>query len=90
MPQHIHGQYQDLGDNCLAEHCDDANVDGILDECEVVQGDVNGDGNVAVDDILAVIAAFGACAGCDEDVNGDGVVNVNDLLFIINCWNGEC
>lgn len=90
MPQHIHGLYQDLGDNCLAEHCDDANLDGILDECEVVQGDVNGDGNVAVDDILAVIAAFGACAGCDEDVNGDGVVNVNDLLFIINCWNGEC
>ena len=89
-PSHIDGDFQDQGDNCFADVCDDANADGIVDECQVVPGDINGDGEVAVDDILAVIAAFGPCDGCPEDVNGDGTVDVNDLLQVLNCWNGAC
>jgi hypothetical protein len=50
------------------------------------QGDVNGDGIVNVNDLLAVINAWGPCPCCAADVNEDGVVNVNDLLLVINTW----
>ncbi|MCI0629426.1 MAG: hypothetical protein L0Y44_02080 [Phycisphaerales bacterium] len=48
-----------------------------------------GDGVVNVNDLLAVIAAWGACAGCQADLNADGVVNVDDLLAVISAW-GPC
>ena len=52
--------------------------------------DVNGDTQVNVADLLAVIAAWGACpAPCAADTNGDGQVNVTDLLAVINGW-GPC
>ena len=53
-----------------------------------LQGDVNGDGVVGVNDILAVISAWGECDGCSEDLNNDGYVNVNDLLEVIGHWSG--
>ena len=50
-------------------------------------GDVNADGITNVEDLLAVINAWGACpAPCNADLNGDGSVNVNDLLTVINNW----
>ena len=50
-------------------------------------GDLNGDGAVDVDDLLAVINAWGPCpAPCAADGNTDGVVDVDDLLIIINNW----
>jgi len=53
-------------------------------------GDVNGDGVVNVADLLLVIGAWGACAGCDADIAphpaGDGIVNVADLLLVISNW----
>ena len=49
-------------------------------------GDINGDGVVGVEDVLAVIAAWGPCAGCGEDLNGDGVVDVSDLLALLGLW----
>jgi probable HAF family extracellular repeat protein len=55
-----------------------------------VPGDINSDGIVDVDDLLAVINAWGPCdsppAACPEDVVADGVVNVDDLLFVIENW----
>ena len=51
-------------------------------------GDVDGDGYVGVNDLLAIIAVWGPCANCDEDLNGDSVVNVNDLLEVIGNWSG--
>jgi hypothetical protein len=51
--------------------------------------DITGDGVVNVDDLLAVINAWGACPGCPADITGDGVVNVDDLLAVINAW-GPC
>ncbi len=51
--------------------------------------DINGDGNVNVTDLLAVIGAWGACPGCPADINGDDVVNVTDLLAVIGAW-GPC
>jgi hypothetical protein len=57
-------------------------------------GDVNLNGIVNVDDLLAVITAWGACpnppATCPSDVapppNGNGLVNVDDLLAVIVNW----
>ena len=50
-------------------------------------GDVNGDGEIGVTDILAVIAQWGTNGSAD--VNGDGEVDVSDLLLIVGSW-GNC
>ena len=56
------------------------------------------DGLVNVQDLLAVIAAWGACANpnnCPADIApigppiGDDLVNVQDLLAVIAAW-GQC
>jgi hypothetical protein len=56
-------------------------------------GDITGDGAVNIDDLLAVIIAWGPCAKfrlCPADVAphplGNGVVNVDDLLLVIIGW----
>ncbi len=54
---------------------------------EGVPGDANGDGEVNVSDVLAVISAWGTCDGCPEDLNDDGAVNVTDLLDVIANWS---
>ena len=51
--------------------------------------DVNGDNQTNVGDLIAVIGAWGACAGCPEDTNDDGQVDVADLLAVIAGW-GPC
>jgi hypothetical protein len=57
-----------------------------------VPADINCDGVVNVNDLLAVINGWGACPAkgpCPADIappGGDGVVNVNDLLMVINNW----
>jgi hypothetical protein len=51
-------------------------------------GDVNGDGLVNTDDLLAVLGAWGPCAPtCPEDFDGDGLVGVNDVLILIGAWS---
>lgn len=67
---------------------EDANGNGIPDECEQPCPDVNSDGQVDVTDLLAVINAWGSPDG-PADVNNDGDVNVSDLLIVINAW-GAC
>ncbi len=70
----------------------EAGVDGIIvsaTDCDDVgtPGDANGDGTVDVNDILAVIAAWGqSCNGCLEDLDGSGYVDVSDLLLVIANW----
>jgi hypothetical protein len=51
--------------------------------------DVNGDDVVNVDDLFALLGAWGPCPGCAEDVNDDGVVNVDDLFMLLGDW-GPC
>jgi len=55
--------------------------------------DINHDGSVNVNDLLAVITGWGPCpqppAVCSGDVNNDGQVDVNDLLAVITSW-GNC
>lgn len=52
--------------------------------------DITGDGVVDVSDLLALLGAWGPCAGnCAEDLNGDGIVDVSDLLLLLGEW-GTC
>jgi hypothetical protein len=52
-------------------------------------GDIDGDGQVDVADLVAILAAWGPCVGCPEDLDGDGVVDVADLLVVLGTW-GPC
>ena len=50
-----------------------------------VEGDVNGDGVVDVNDILEMLGQWGPCpSGCSGDLNSDGLVNVDDLLALLS------
>jgi hypothetical protein len=60
-------------------------------QMDVVQpclGDLDGSGDVAVDDLLAVVSAFGT-NNPSGDANGDGTVNTDDILMILSAW-GAC
>ena len=52
-------------------------------------GDITGDGNVNVTDLLDLLAAWGPNPGHPADINNDGDVNVNDLLSLLGAW-GVC
>jgi hypothetical protein len=63
-------------------------IDGPEGDCSTpCEGDVDGDGEVAVSDILLAIDQWGGSGSAD--INGDGVVNVEDLLAIVGAW-GVC
>jgi hypothetical protein len=53
-------------------------------------GDVNFDGHVNIDDLLAVINAWGRCpdpcASCAADLSFSCTVDIDDLLEVINNW----
>lgn len=54
--------------------------------------DANGDGQVAVNDLLILLAAWGPCPApcpphCPADFNGDCNVSVIDLLALLAAWD---
>jgi hypothetical protein len=53
------------------------------------QSDLDGDGEVKMDDLLILIGDWGICDGCVADIDGDGEVNMDDLLLLIGAW-GAC
>ncbi len=58
---------------------------------ETIRGDVDHNGFVDVDDLIAVILAWGPCAkctpaACPADVDGDCDVDVDDLITVILNW----
>jgi DNA-binding beta-propeller fold protein YncE len=85
--------------NARPDECDiarglsaDVNGNGVPDECEpaCVFADLDGDGEVAFDDLLVVLAGWGPCDGpCPADLNGDGAVDFTDLLVLLSTW-GPC
>lgn len=50
-------------------------------------GDVDGDGAVGVEDMLACIGGWGSP---DGDADGDGTTNVSDVLLVISTWGNSC
>lgn len=62
----------------------DSDGDGICDLLDPpCEGDVNGDGQRDVIDLLAVLAEFGCLQNCSMDLNGDGQVNTQDILGVV-------
>ena len=53
-------------------------------------GDLDGDGTVDADDLLALLAAWGPCPNpgepCQADLDGDGEVGTSDLLILLANW----
>ena len=74
----IAGAWTDGGGNCVQESCDDCN------DCPA---DLDGNGEISVDDLLALLAAFQI--NDDGDCDDDGDTDVNDLLVLIAAW-GDC
>ena len=52
-------------------------------------GDVDSDDDVDVDDLIALLDAWGPCTGCDEDLDDDDEVNLTDLILLFSTW-GNC
>ena len=70
-------------------HIDDVQLSAeFLDCSNVCAEDIDGDGDVNVTDLLAIIDQWGA-SGSPADVTGDGVVDVSDLLAVVGNW-GPC
>ena len=53
--------------------------------------DINGDGIVAVDDILILLSSFG-CVGpdCTGDIDQDQIVGVSDILSVLSAFSTSC
>jgi hypothetical protein len=81
---------QDLGDSSRVEAAVD-NIELLSVDCaeQPCPGDLDGDGTVGTNEILAVLDAWGDCEGCPADLTGDGVVNVDDVLFVVSAF-GPC
>lgn len=82
----------DWWDQLLAAHEDPGVFDDWLEihNSGIVPcpADVDGDGQVAVTDVLAPLAAWGQ-GDPDLDLDGIGIVDVGDLLLVIAAW-GPC
>lgn len=53
-------------------------------------GDLNGDGEVGLEDLLMILSGYGEpCAQCAEDIDGDGKIGLFDLITVVHGW-GPC
>ena len=66
---------------------DDIRVVRYVCDDPTIQGDVNGDGVVNFDDLVSMLAEWGACSGCPSDIDGNGQVDFSDLLTLLGNWS---
>ncbi len=64
------------------------NVYGVSAKC-ACSWDLDGDANVGILDLLALLAAWGTDPGGPPDFDGDGTVGILDLLTLLANW-GPC
>ena len=58
----------------------------VLTPIEPTLGDLDGDCQVGVTDLLILLTSWGPCKGCPADLNDDGTVGVADLLILLGNW----
>lgn len=73
----------------LVDLVNDVVTEADATDLESCSADIDGNGEVAVGDLLRVIGAWGSCEGCSEDIDANGEVDVSDLLRVISDW-GPC
>ncbi len=73
-PDDISGTYADGGGNNFVCPC---------------PADIDGDGDVGINDFLALLAAWGPNPGHPADFDGDGIVGITDFLLLLANW-GTC
>ncbi len=57
---------------------------------DFIAGDLDGDGQVGIADLLAVLGAWGLCGECcPADLDGNGVVGIVDLMVVLAAWSGR-
>jgi hypothetical protein len=64
-----------------------------MGELATCEGDLNGDGQIGIVDLIDMLAAWGPCPGapdpCPGDLDGDGLVRITDFLDLLSLW-GPC
>ena len=67
------------------------NASALSNDC--CSAEFTGDGQVNIDEVLAIISGWGQCPGdpdpCPMDIDDSGVVDVEDLLGVLSNW-GAC
>lgn len=79
-----------FGSAAIDYNCEALEFD--LGDCTPCPADLDDDGAVGIDDLLAIIDAFGICgdpSNCPTDLDGDGFVTIDDLLAGITAF-GVC
>ena len=68
----------------------DVPVNQVFEVVRPCSGDVTGDGDVGLADLLEVIGNWGSDGSEGGDVNGDAAVDLADLLQVISNWGSTC
>ncbi len=101
FPENVAGSVDDLGGNEYGDDCDrdgvcdldeldlpgsDSNANDVLDDCELLFGDLNLDGVVGAADLMFLLIQYGAAEPESGDLNLDGTVDGADISILLSNW----
>ena len=101
LPVQNHGDQELFEASALfADYDGEGSLDGCQLGCDIsflvtfsvgagLEGDLNGDGFVGLDDLDIILTAWNqsVTAGSEPDPSGDGFVGLDDLDLVLNNWN---